>query len=188
MNIKYLIATAVVFPLLLSVASPVKASENVFPPEVAYKDVKLSLHGHALLRYKVVFKVYNIALYLADGVPAERVFDDVPKRLEVKYLLGLTKANILEAGDVALRASVDPATLESLKDRIDQINSLYQDVGKGDTYAITYIPGEGTELALNGERKGIIDGADFAAAYFKIWLGDNAPRPDVRDKLLKKTP
>lgn len=163
-----------------------RASENVFPPEVTYKDLKLSLHGHALLRYKVVFKVYNIALYLADGVPADRVFDDVPKRLEVKYLLGLTKANILEAGDVALRASVDPATLESLQDRIDQINSLYQDVGKGDTYAITYIPGEGTELAFNGERKGIIEGADFAAAYFKIWLGDNAPRPDVRDKLLKK--
>jgi hypothetical protein len=36
---------------------------------------------------------------------------------------------------------------------------------------LTYIPGRGTELALNGEPKGIIEGADFATALFSIWIG-----------------
>jgi hypothetical protein len=36
------------------------------------------------------------------------------------------------------------------------------------------VPGRGTELALNGEPKGIIEGSEFAAAVFSIWLG---PKP-----------
>ncbi|MBK9111219.1 MAG: chalcone isomerase family protein [Nitrospira sp.] len=51
----------------------------------------------------------------------------------------------------------------------------------GDRYGLTYLPGVGTELALNGERKGIVEGADFAAAYFAIWLG-----PDPINEALKE--
>lgn len=42
-----------------------------------------------------------------------------------------------------------------------------------DRYSLTYMPGVGTELALNDNPLGVIDGADFAAAYFRIWLGDH---------------
>ena len=58
--------------------------------------------------------------------------------------------------------------------QIDYHNSLYEDVQPGDRYSLTYIPGRGTELALNGEPKGIIEGAEFAQAVFSIWLG---PKP-----------
>jgi len=51
----------------------------------------------------------------------------------------------------------------------------------GDRYSLTYIPGKGTELALNGEHKGTIEGSEFAAALFSIWLG-NKPI----DKTFKK--
>ncbi|MGD2184488.1 MAG: chalcone isomerase family protein [Desulfobacterales bacterium] len=70
--------------------------------------------------------------------------------------------------------NVDPQTYERLRPRIEYHNSLYQDVQPGDRYSLTYIPGRGTELALNGESKGVVEGADFAAALFSIWLG---PRP-----------
>ena len=56
---------------------------------------------------------------------------------------------------------------------IDYHNSLYVDVQPGDRYALTYIPGIGTELALNGQPMGVIEGADFAAAIFSLWLGEN---------------
>ena len=48
---------------------------------------------------------------------------------------------------------------------------MYEDVKPGDRYSLTYIPGKGTELALNGEPKGIVEGSEFAAALFSIWLG-----------------
>ena len=70
-----------------------------------------------------------------------------------------------------MEKTVDKATLESLRRQIDYHNSLYEDVGPGDRYALTYIPGRGTQLALNGEPKGVIEGADFASALFSIWIG-----------------
>ena len=67
--------------------------------------------------------------------------------------------------------NVDPKTFQRLRSQIDHHNSLYEDVQPGDRYSLTYIPGTGTELALNGEPMGIIEGADFATAVFSIWLG-----------------
>jgi hypothetical protein len=46
------------------------------------------------------------------------------------------------------------------------------------------VPGAGTELALNGNRLGVVEGADFAAAYFRIWLGDSPVDTRLRDQLL----
>ena len=66
---------------------------------------------------------------------------------------------------------MDQDTYERLRPRIDYHNSLYQDVAPGDRYSLTYVPGKGTVLALNGEPKGTVEGADFASAIFSIWLG-----------------
>ena len=70
---------------------------------------------------------------------------------------------------------------ENLRGKID---ALYQDVEPGDRYALTYVPGAGTELAKNGEPLGVIPGADFASAYFAIWLGDDPIDASLRDQLL----
>ena len=77
------------------------------------------------------------------------------------------------------------ATLSSLRPHIDRLHTLYQDVKPGDRYSLTYVPGVGTELALNGESKGTIEGADFASAYFAIWLGPKPINPSLRSQLLK---
>jgi hypothetical protein len=49
---------------------------------------------------------------------------------------------------------------------------------------MTYIPGRGTELALNGEPKGVIKGADFAAAVFSIWLGPKPINTSFKEQIL----
>jgi hypothetical protein len=36
---------------------------------------------------------------------------------------------------------------------------------------LTYVPGKGTELALNKGLKGVIEGPDFAGAVLSMWLG-----------------
>ena len=50
---------------------------------------------------------------------------------------------------------------------------------------MTYLPGRGTELALNGTPLAVIEGADFAAAYFGIWLGPNSIDDRLKRDLLK---
>jgi hypothetical protein len=49
---------------------------------------------------------------------------------------------------------------------------------------LTYIPGKGTELTLNGKSKGTVEGADFAAALFSIWLGPKPISESLKKELL----
>ena len=61
---------------------------------------------------------------------------------------------------------------------------MYRDVEEGDRYRLTYSPGVGTTVALNGEPLGTIPGADFAADYFGIWLGEEPLDRSFRDQVL----
>ena len=70
--------------------------------------------------------------------------------------------------------NVKSETYNRILPQLNYHNSLYEDVQPGDRYSLTYVPGIGTELALNGKPKGIIEGVEFAAAVFSIWLG---PKP-----------
>ncbi len=99
---------------------------------------------------------------------------DTAKRIELEYFRSIKGKDFGPATDKSIAKNVDSATYDRLRPRIDYHNSLYTDVQPGDRYSLTYIPGRGTELALNGEPKGLIEGADFAAAVFSIWLG---PKP-----------
>lgn len=68
--------------------------------------------------------------------------------------------------------------------RIDKHNALYRDVQPKDRYSLTYLPGKGTELALNGEPLGTIEGADFARALYAMWLGDKPMNASFKRQLL----
>lgn len=170
--------------LLFSGLAIAACADRPFAPAVEAEGISLSLHGRATLRVAAVIPVYEAALYLPEGVVGTEALSDVPKRLEIRYLRTLGTNLIIEAGNDALALNVPRNVLRDIEERVREINSLYRDVKPGDRYALTYIPGRGTELARNDERQGVIPGADFAAAYFSIWLGERAPRADLRDALL----
>lgn len=133
----------------------------------------MRLTGAGLLRYWS-FKAYTGALYLEEGASIDDVLSDTAKRIELEYFRSIKGKDLGPATDKSIAKNVDSKTFKRLQTQIDYHNSLYEDVQPGDRYSLTYIPGRGTELALNGEPKGVIEGADFAAAVFSIWLG---PKP-----------
>ncbi len=143
------------------------------------------LRNAALLRYLKVIKVYVAALYLPEGVKAEDVLADVPKRLEISYLVSIKGPDFDKGAAPVLERNQIPAEIARLRGRIDRINAAYKDVKSGDRYSLTYLPGRGTELALNGTPLIIIEGADFAAAYFGIWLGREPIDETLKSDLLK---
>lgn len=145
----------------------------------------LALHGTALMKVRLFFDVYAAGLYLADPGHAGRVLTQVPKRIELAYLRDIPRQIMVDAAEEYLRKNLPADRLAALRDRLDTINAWYTDVKAGDRYALTYVPGAGSELALNGKSLGRIPGDDFASAYFGIWLGDGCARPDVRDTLLQ---
>jgi len=156
----------------------------IFDDQYATADKVLKIRGSGVLRVMAFVKVYAGALYLPADCTSEMALSDVPKRLEVEYFRSIAGGDFGPATHKKISENVDAQTYERLRSRIEYHNSLYQDVQPGDRYALTYIPGKGTELALNGESKGVVEGADFAAALFSIWLGPKPISESLKKDLL----
>lgn len=178
--------------LLLALALAFNASGAVTQAGQTFEETwtsnsnALKLYNTALLRVGLIFKVYAAGLYLADEADAGRVLEDVPKRLEIAYLRDLDAGVLVQAADDYLKKNHTAEEIASIKSRLDDLNKLYAAVKEGDRYALTYLPGAGSELVLNGKRLGVIPGADFAKIYFGIWLGPGCARPEFRTALLQR--
>lgn len=170
------------------IASADEIEGVTFAERVRVGDRTLVLANVGLLRYRIFIKAYVAALYLETGVAPPRVFDDVPKRLEIEYFYAIEAGGFADATDRGVAANVSAATLAKLRPRIARLNALYADVKPGDRYALTYTPGVGTELALNGVRLGVVEGADFAAAVFAIWLGEAPLDEKLKAQLVDDPP
>lgn len=174
--------------LALTTDLPAKEIEGVtFSDQVRAGAVALRLNDVGLLRYRYVIKAYVAALYLGEGAAATNVLGDVPKRLEIEYFYAIKASGFAEATNVGIAANVSSDQIPPMRARIDRLNALYRDVKPGDRYALTYVPGTGTELALNGTPLGTIEGADFAAAVFAIWLGPKAIDESLKTQLLGRS-
>ena len=143
----------------------------------------LKIRGDGLLKW-LFFKVYRVALYLPLDVQSKNVLDDVPKKMVFHYLLNMNTEQFAQSGENLLVKNASEFELSQIKTELDAIHDMYRDVKKGERYSLTYLPGKGTELALNGEVLGLIEGYDFAAIYFRIWLGDNPVDDELKHKLL----
>ena len=152
-------------------AGAVQVEDVIFPDAYVSNNVALKIRGTGLLRYMIFVKAYVGGLYLPEDVSADAALSDVPKRLEVEYFHAIKGEDFGPATRKMIAKNVDELTYQRLKPKIDLHSSMYEDVKPGDRYSLTYIPGKGTELALNGEPKGTVEGSEFASALFSIWLG-----------------
>ncbi len=142
---------------------------------------ELSLHGIGLLKWKYLVKVYLVGLYKPGNVPVEKVLEDIPKRLEYYFFVDMKASDFQDTGFQLMARNVGEEKAKSLLEELEALNSLYQDVKEGQRYTLTYLPGKGVEMALDDEVLGLVQGAEFAGAYFSIWLG-----PDPVSKSLQE--
>jgi hypothetical protein len=174
----------------MAIMSPTSASATVqiegvrFEREVAVDETRLALNGYGLLRYMVFIKAYVGALYLPQASPERDIFSPIPKQLVLEYFHAIKKEDFAKATRQKILDNISPDQLIELQPSIDRLADMYRDVQPGDRYALTYIPGAGTELALNGTSLGIIPGEAFSRAVFAIWLGQNPIDKGFRDRLL----
>jgi hypothetical protein len=183
---KRLLTVAVAIALTTSVARAAVIEGVEFADSLRQPGADLLLHNTAVFRWKLFFKPYVAALYLADPADAAEVLADVPKRLELSYFYSIKGPDFAMAADELLARNLAPQALARLRPSIDALNALYRDVEPGDRYALTYLPGRGTELALNGLALGVVPGAEFAAAYFSIWLGEVPLDDALKQQLLAR--
>ena len=178
--IAVLVAAFGMLPALLAAGSaPVSSS-------LVEDGVRFERIGTTTFRWMSILRVYDASLHLGEGESPTRILADIPTRLHITYHRSFSAAQIVKGGDTLLAKNVDASTLEALKERLDRINRAYRDVKAGDSYTLTYVPGRGTTLRLNGTPLDTIPGHDFAAAYFRIWFGESPISPSLRDTLLAR--
>ena len=146
---------------------------------------QLELTSLARLYYKVIFTGAVVGLYLDQKKHLNNLLTDVPRRLEFVYFGSLKAEDFVEAANESLAENLQSTTLDRLKPKIDAFNALYVDISKQDRYAISYVPGHGLELALNGKVLGRVEGDEFAIAYFNIWFGDKPFNSHLKTSLLE---
>ncbi|MFB4391407.1 MULTISPECIES: chalcone isomerase family protein [unclassified Pseudomonas] len=127
------------------------------------------------------FSVYQARLLS----PAATVGWDQPFALELTYRRDLSRDTLVQASLDEMRrlggASLDEGRLAGW-DR--EMRKAFVDVRLGQRITGVYLPGKGASFYVDGEPHHSVADADFARAFFGIWLDARTRSPELRRELL----
>jgi hypothetical protein len=140
--------------------------------EVAGKSLVLNGLG---LRKKFVIKVYVGGLYLPQKQrDAGRILEiDQPRQMVMHFLYDVSKEQMCDAWNEGLEANTPDAGAD-LKSAFGTLCGWMEELPKGNRLVMTYVPGEGTHVEVNGKAKGTLPGKAVADAILATWIG---PKP-----------
>ena len=171
-------------PALAVDVGGVKLDETV---QLANRELKLNGAG---VRYKVIFMVYTIALYLPEKKSqlADILALPGPRRLEIVMLRDITSDELGQAFMQGLNRSSDQADRTRLLSQTMQFGAMFEMVPglkKGDILTVDWLPDEGTLCKLNGKQVGDkVPELAFYNALLKIWIGAHPADMQLRAHLL----
>jgi len=160
-----------------------------FEPTAQLAGSTLQLNGKGT-RVRVVFKAYDMGLYTPKRVatPAELLALPGPKRLQFTALRDLSGTDL---GRLFLRGMSDNTPAAQLTrhtlatTRLIEVFSGKPKLVSGDTFAMDFIPGKGTQFYIQGQPQGEPVGDDeFFTLVLRIWFGESPADPLLRDALL----
>ncbi|MAE69769.1 MAG: hypothetical protein CME06_04785 [Gemmatimonadetes bacterium] len=171
--------------LVLPLASARELSGVTMPDEITVSGSRLLLNGMGV-RKKLWVEIYIGGLYLErrSASPDEILASGGTKRVVMHFVTDrATKSKMRSALEEGY-AKNSPGELANLRERMGELIALFGDMKKGDIVELTAVPGEGLRVALNGERKGAVEGDDFALATLRVWLGPNPPGKSLKEGML----
>lgn len=145
----------------------------------------LVLNG-AAIRKKLFIKVYVAALYLPakQSNPATILGGDTPRRMVMHFVFGVGKEKIAEAWQEGLAANTPNAPAD-VKTAFATLSSWMEDMKDGQQLSLTYVPGTGTTVEVNGKVKGTLAGKATADAILSTWIGPKpGPGEDFKNGVL----
>jgi hypothetical protein len=148
-------------------------------------DDKITVNGQTLvlnglgLRKKFFIKVYVGGLYLPAKMsnPATILPADTPRRMVMAFLYSVSKVQMCDAWQEGLDANSPSASAE-VKAGFQTLCSWMEPIPKGNRLVLTYVPGTGTTVEVNGKSKGTLPGKATEDAIVSTWIG---PKPAMGD-------
>jgi hypothetical protein len=113
--------------------------------------------------------------------PEKVLRDDGPRRYVTHFLREVTSKRVCKAWRDGLTAN-SPRASAVVKQQFQTLCGWTHDFHAGDEIAVTYFPGRGSVVEVDGARVGEIPGKAFADAYFACAIG---PKPGL-GKAFKK--
>jgi len=172
-------------PLLLSLmllvptlASAASLADVTLEDKITVNGQTLVLNGLGL-RKKFFIKVYVGGLYLQAKMsnPASILGSDTTRRMTMHFLYSVSKDQMCDAWEEGLAANVPNASAE-VKSGFKTLCSWMEPIPKGNRLVLTYVPGTGTTVEVNGKAKGTLPGKATADAIVSTWIG---PKPAMGD-------
>lgn len=147
--------------------------------------------GKGKVNYLRFIKVYDANLFARPDTPQSSILDqDTSRCLVLKYAVSISAEDIIAGAEAILKGQQAVEEIERMRTDIDTMHNAYTDVKSGDSYALCYDSSLlTTTLLFNEKEVASIVSADFATAYFAIWLGnDNVIDKSLKNDLLKQLP
>lgn len=172
----------------LGFIAPARAA-TAFAPTQTVQGTPLVLQGSGT-RYRAVFKVYDLALYLPRKArTAEEVLATAgPMRLEFVAQREIPGTDL---GLSFIKGLTSNATPDQIRrhtpssNRLIEIFSGRSKLASGDTFAMEFVPGKGTTFFIQGQAQGApVGDAEYFGMVLRIWLGASPVDNQLRDALL----
>ena len=156
------------------------------PDKAEVKGQSLVLNGMAL-RKKFFIKVY-VGRPLPRPEGEDRGQDPrrrtTPRRQVMHFLYSVSKDQMCDAWNEGLEANTPKASAE-VKKSFATLCGWMEPINEGNELVLTYVPGEGTQVEVNGKVKGTLPGKPTADAILSTWIGPNPdPGADFKKALL----
>lgn len=174
--------------LVAPVAGPAAAATlaGVTLPDTAEAGGQpLVLDGLAL-RTKFFIKVYVAGLYLPakERSPARILGADAPRRMSFHFVYSVSARQMCDAWDEGL-ADNTPSASGEVKAGFKTLCTYMEAIPKGNEMVLTYVPGQGTKVEVNGKTKGTLPGKPTADAILATWIGPHpGPGEDFKQAIL----
>jgi hypothetical protein len=180
---------ALALTLALTMGATLAAPSTKFEPTVQVQGTQLQLNG-AGTRYKTFFKVYDMGLYTTKRVTTaeELLALGGPKRLQftaLRELPGTDLGRLFIKGlsENSPREVVQKHTISTT--RFIDIFSGKSKLMPGESFAMEFLPGKGTQFYIVGKPQGDpVGDAEFFTMVLKIWFGNSPADNLLKDALL----
>ncbi|MGB5473831.1 MAG: chalcone isomerase family protein [Gammaproteobacteria bacterium] len=146
----------------------------------------LSLNG-AGIRKKFFMDIYIGALYLpAVTTDSKAILADSGAASVLMHFVykEVSKDKIVDGWNDGLRENLSSTEFQALSGKLEKFNALFKAVRNGDTIRIDYNPAIGTEVRINDEWRGSVEGNDFFRALLKIWIGEHPVSSSLKKGML----
>lgn len=154
---------------------------------------ELRLHG-AGVRYKAVFKVYALGLYLANKHDSAEgaLAETGARRLSLVMLRDVTADEFGQSFVAGINANTDKEERKKLVSPVLRFGEIFANAGdlkSGDRLLADWVPGTGMVTSLNGKSVGApINDQGFYTALMRVWLGEHPVDALLKPLLLGRAP